>query len=161
MGDFMTDLTSDEIVWTVQTIIRHASEFAACIYLGANLFLYFVRCTQDVDMDDLISTLFSEALQSSMAYTLLYGMAHAFNYNKLEALAEMPFVKTQRYISQVRSRYLDVGEHERDSKRCDQAKEHFGDLLDFLTRPNSTSGPTSSSNAKVGWTSHKKTKVEK
>jgi hypothetical protein len=143
MSDFMAGLTSDETVWAVQTIIRHASEFAACIYLGANLFHYFVHCAQDVDMDDLISTMFREALQSSMAYTLLYGMAHAYNYNPLEPMPKIPFVKTQQYISQVRSIYLDLGEQESDKR--DPDRKHFKNLLDFFTRPDSASGRNLSS----------------
>jgi hypothetical protein len=141
MSDFTTDLTSDEIISAAQTIIRHASEFAACMHLSANLFIYFVHYTQGVDMDNLCSTLFRESLQSSMAYTILYEMAHGFRYYKSEAWAEMPFVKTPRYISEVWSRYLDIGEHEGNSKRCDEAKEHLGRLLDSFTRTNSTSNP--------------------
>src|SRR5438045_2334050 len=83
MDDFIIDITSNEILWAMQTIIRHASDFSACIYLGANIFYYFLLYARDVGMDDLFSTFFSEALQSLMAYTLFCGMAHAFHYGKL------------------------------------------------------------------------------
>lgn len=100
----ISKLSQEDKVWAMQQIVRLASEFAKCCFMGKYLYENFV--VGDQDPDNMLSILLHEVLDSRMGFTLLRAMGTKGRYRSTKLLAShLPLKKTQVYLSKIRERF--------------------------------------------------------
>ena len=102
--DMISQLHQEDKVWAMRQIVRLASEFAQCCFMGKYLYENFV--VGDIEPDNMLSILLHEVLDSRIGYTLLRAMGTRGPYMSTKYLAsDLPLQKTQVYLSKIRERF--------------------------------------------------------